>query len=364
MNNDFSLDFIYQNNYVDIIHDACKLCYKGKPEKTFNDKLKYIEDKVRLGHESVIEHSNVIILITIHKDNLDGIIEMSEIFAASRDIKYKLEYYNDKLYYLIAGNIRAYKNIFRNISNQYNKIAKILLNELYNIPKELFYDFIQNGIMSEKLFKSNNIIQEKMISGKIINDNTIKIINMDRICNIDFRIFKIINKCLFTLDDLLDLCNVTVLFKDVSRIITQQITRHRNSISQQSQRYVDEGEAYGNNPLNYTNYLPKDMKFDIDRYGKIDLDELSKEMMKIYVQLRKQGLKKEDARFYLPQNVQSSLYMTFTYKSLIHYIKVRMDSAAQHENRLLAESLYNVLHKKYAFLLGDDMFKYLEPKYK
>ena len=54
---------IYQNDHINIVHDACKLCYLGKPETTYEKRLKYIQDKVKDKHESVLEHSNVILQI-------------------------------------------------------------------------------------------------------------------------------------------------------------------------------------------------------------------------------------------------------------------------------------------------------------
>ena len=56
---------LYQNPNVRLVNDACKLCYNGKEEPTLERKLKYRENKVKEGHESVLEHSNIAEGVTI-----------------------------------------------------------------------------------------------------------------------------------------------------------------------------------------------------------------------------------------------------------------------------------------------------------
>ena len=354
---------IHQNGHIDLVHDACKLCYKGKDEKDLDGKLKYIEDKIKAGHESVIEHSNVIMLITDYGFNTN---EMIEVMEASRHIHVKSHISDDGVCnYLIGGNIRAYKNIFRNISNQNNTIAKTILKTLYYTPKEYYYDFIQAGIMEVRRFVDSEVIYEEYKPRPIYDSYTdrLTISNIDNIEEIYNKLIDYMRgEIIFSVEDILEMVTVTVFFKDMSRIITQQVTRHRNPISQQSQRYVDESKAESNNPLTFTKYKDKNSKFNIDTLGEVTLDELAESMNNIYPQLRKQGLYKEDARYFLPQGVKSSLYMTFTFKSLIHFINVRFTEEAQHEIRSVAKYLLWELESIHGDFLGD-VFTYLIPKY-
>ena len=48
----------------------------------------------------------------------------------------------------------------------------------------------------------------------------------------------------------------------------------------------------------------------------LTLTDLSKVLISVYSQLKDQGLLKEDARYFLPQNTHTNLYITFTAKSL------------------------------------------------
>lgn len=358
---------IYQNAHIDIVHDACKLCYKSKHETELEKKLKYIEDKVKLGHESVIAHSNVIVMVI--DPNNDTMEEYAEVLTAGNFLRSVFERdENGNVYYLFGGNIRAYKGLYRNIKNDDNIIAKKIMEALYRTPKEYYYDFITAGIMEERSFIDSEVLYDtlKLNSLEVINNgDKVQIINIDDIEQIMYEIEQVTYTPfkLFDYDDILDLCSITVFFKDMSRIITQMATRHFAGISQQSQRYVDESKAIVNNPLKFTDYLPINKEFDIPGMGKMTLDELGEKLTSIYSHLRQQGLKKEDARFYLPQGVKSSLYMTFTIRNLIHFLSVRLEESAQHEIRLISESILNPLEEYLKPVIGEDIFKYLIPKY-
>ena len=74
----------------------------------------------------------------------------------------------------------------------------------------------------------------------------------------------------------------------------------------------------------------------------LDSQELGNRLCKIYHQLTEQGMKKQDARSYLPSNVCTRLIMTFTYKNLFHFFNMRLDKAAQPEVRNLTNDLFDV----------------------
>ena len=133
----------------------------------------------------------------------------------------------------------------------------------------------------------------------------------------------------------------------MSRIITQQLCRHRNAITQESQRYVDYSNSCFNPP-----YIFKPGKYDPDykytiKFGgssfKMTLDELGEYMTNIYGMLtsdKNHPLMKEDARAYLPGNTQCrKIYMTFTYASLIKFLELRESKAAQAEIRMYAQNI-------------------------
>ena len=345
---------ICKNDFINIVYDACSLCYKSTRERTLKEKLEYIENKIKLGHESVIEHSNLIIMLILDKNDISIHKDLIEVMAASRHINYNIKNDDSSVYVLMGGSIRAYKNIFRNIKNGNNMVLNLIKNRLYETCKEFYYDFIQSGILNHRSFMDSEFIRIKSNGQK--SNKYYDIVNMDSINLILDGVNFITNdQDLFEIDDILDMVTVTVYFKRVSRITSQQITRHRNAISQKSQRYVDEGEGEFIHPLS------SNIEYFIDKYN-IDNKTYCSNALERYRYMRDNGVKKEDARYYLPQNINTELYVTFTLRNLIHFINLRTDIAAQAEIRNLATLLEKDVKEEYT-MLDKDISVYLLPKY-
>lgn len=346
---------LYTNDFVNIIYDACSLCYKSTKERILEERLEYIENKVKLGHESVLEHSNLIMMLVLNKDDINIHKDLIEVMTASRHINYNIKEDHNLTYVLMGGSIRAYKNIFRNIKNGNNMVLSLIKNRLYDTCKEFYYDFIISGIFNYRSFMHSELYEAKSRNQKI--NEYYNIVNMDDINIIMEKINFITNdKTLFEVDDILDMVTVTVYFKRISRITSQQLTRHRNAISQKSQRYVDEENGICIHPEEFKEDLKK--KVNIYRHN---INE--KELLQLYKSLREIGYLKEDARYYLPQNINTELYVTFTLRNLIHFINLRTDKSAQAEIRNLATLLERDIKENYNGILDEDMSVYLLPKY-
>ena len=54
---------VYKNDHITLCHKACKACWGKELETGYFDMCKFIENRVKVGHESVLEHSNVVIEI-------------------------------------------------------------------------------------------------------------------------------------------------------------------------------------------------------------------------------------------------------------------------------------------------------------
>ena len=99
------------------------------------------------------------------------------------------------------------------------------------------------------------------------------------------------------------------------------------------------------------------------------MDLLGDLMTKVYDSLVEQKVDKEDARGYLPLNVQcGKLFMTFTLRTLFMFLNLRLDTHAQSEVRGYANILSDTSNM-YAESLGlddmEDASKYYSlPKYK
>lgn len=59
----------------------------------------------------------------------------------------------------------------------------------------------------------------------------------------------------------------------------------------------------------------------------------------LYKQLLNAGVAKEVARFVLPMNTQTTMYLNGSVRSWIHYMEQRLDSHAQKEHRLVAQEI-------------------------
>ena len=100
--------------------------------------------------------------------------------------------------------------------------------------------------------------------------------------------------------DALDFATITVYFKKLSRTASHQLVRHRNAISQESQRYVDYSNAGFVNPLLEHDVANVKNKVNILGVEKeLDLDEIAKMEIDIYAQLRDHMTKKMQDLFFL-----------------------------------------------------------------
>lgn len=130
----------------------------------------------------------------------------------------------------------------------------------------------------------------------------------------------------------------TFRIKGGSRAFTHQLVRHRLcSYTQQSQRYVDESRF---------NYIePESIKNNKEAHSLfVNFMDKAKE---IYNRLQKLGIKNEDARFVLPNAVESKIVVTANFREWRHIIGLRGSPDAQWEIRKVAIEILKIL-KKYA----------------
>lgn len=121
----------------------------------------------------------------------------------------------------------------------------------------------------------------------------------------------------------------TFLVEGVSRSLTHQLARHRGaSISQESQRYVD---ATKHPSFVYPRYYTEAQKQVLAESYIRSLEE--------YETLRKSGMKKEDARFLLPNGIATRLVVSFSITELLHFLRVRCAKDAQWEIREMAHAM-------------------------
>jgi thymidylate synthase (FAD) len=120
----------------------------------------------------------------------------------------------------------------------------------------------------------------------------------------------------------------TFSIEGVSRVLTHQLIRHRiASYTQQSQRFV----AY--NTLE--KYVTPPSILEHMEAKKI-FDETLEKISETYQKLLKLGIKKEDARFILPNAAKTNIIVTMNARELRHFFNMRCCTRSQWEIREVA----------------------------
>jgi len=132
--------------------------------------------------------------------------------------------------------------------------------------------------------------------------------------------------------ELLQHLSYTFAIEKISRACSHQLVRHRVvSFSQQSQRYIT------------VKRLVEKIVVPPSIGDNEDYTTLIKEASNSYQKLVDQGVPREDARFVLPNAVETSLLMTLDGKELMHFLGLRTCNRAQWEVRELADEMLRQL---------------------
>lgn len=354
------------NDMINLTYLPSKSCYASKIAGDIETKLKYIQARVRESHESVIEHAYVCLLLSIKKDDAADFVQVANGF---RYLNVETTMDETHIYILIGGGLRAYKHLIRETLDQTNRIIFMVKDCLYSCSYQAFFiDLINGGAMRPSFIDAIDEDTVPCIPLKTSDEDRVEILNIDSIQTI----YDTVKKYGFAMEQCLSMASITILFKDMSRVITQQLTRHRNAITQESQRYVNYSNTKFNDPTKFKpeKYADKEDCYTVNALGttiSASTQHLGDELCSIYSQLVDQGMEKEDARGYLPQNNQSSkVYMTFTYRTLLQFLKLRTDSHAQAEIRQYANIIDEALRaylKDNAPSFMEDIYYYTIPRY-
>ena len=143
-----------------------------------------------------------------------------------------------------------------------------------------------------------------------------------------------------------EMAHMTVEIK-TSRAIAAQILRHRSfSFQEFSQRYSEaaEFEAYEarrqdvKNRQNSIDDLPTETK---EWFQKAQVTAANMSLW-LYQEALSRGITKEQARFLLPLATRTTLYMSGSARSWIHYLEARCDPSTQKEHRDIANECKHI----------------------
>lgn len=149
----------------------------------------------------------------------------------------------------------------------------------------------------------------------------------------------------------LEMVHVSMEIK-TTRDIARQILRHRSfSFQEYSQRYADPTKDLGfvirearlQDAKNRQNSVEVE---DSELAGEWDLKQrtLTHAAVGAYEWAIENGIAKEQARAVLPEGLtESTIIMSGSLRSWVHYCQLRMDKATQKEHRIVAEQCWEII---------------------
>jgi thymidylate synthase (FAD) len=150
-------------------------------------------------------------------------------------------------------------------------------------------------------------------------------------------------------ESIIEHASVTFEISGISRACSHQLVRHRiASYSQESQRYVDMSEPEFVVPPSVASNPEAE---EVWR-------EFEQEVVDVYRRLRTLGIRKEDARFVLPNAAATLIIVTMNFRALRHLFSVRCDPSAQWEIRLLCLEMLRQVHALAPAVFGDHYERY------
>lgn len=147
-------------------------------------------------------------------------------------------------------------------------------------------------------------------------------------------------------ESVLEHANATFRISEVSRTMTHQLVRHRlAAYTQQSQRVVNEADL-----KNYT--TPPDIQ-NSDLTVRTLFHDAMKKCFDTYDILINRGIRKQDARFVLPNACHTQIVMTCNLRNWRHVIKMRGNKHAQWEIRSVIKEILDKLNYYCPGIFGD-----------
>ena len=138
-----------------------------------------------------------------------------------------------------------------------------------------------------------------------------------------------------------------------TRDISRQIIRHRSfSFQEFSQRYAESTnfetrECRLQDQTNRQNSIETE-DHELAEWWRMAQKELIQKSKLVYQTALDHGIAKEQARAVLPEgNTETTLYMSGTLRSWIHYCKLRRSNGTQKEHMIIADQCWDVLSQHF-----------------
>lgn len=370
---------IGMNNAMHIAAQACACCWDKPIPDDYAGRAEYVAKRSRIGHTSVIEHTNHVIYMSIDTCYEEDLLSFLSFVNYLQHRAFKSSD-GTRWHLIIGGSYRGFADVYKEIDDLNNPILKAITGNLYTYANSgAFEDICKLGLMSKEQFmnvepdENFNLLAENKREEHELFD----VVGIDSISKLYTNLYNIDKDAAskVTVFDLIKFATVTIMFKNMSRTCTHQLVRHRNGITQESQRYVDYSKSCFTDPAEikpekYDNEHKYTIRFGTSAPMHLTLKEIGDAECAIYEQLRnptitgnEYALLKEDARAFLPGNVQCrKIYMTFTYRNLIKFLYLREDKAAQAEIRMYADAVGDWFRSNTEFSTKEICDTYIKPR--
>ncbi|MBI3958085.1 MAG: FAD-dependent thymidylate synthase [Chloroflexi bacterium] len=295
----------YQEN---IIEYAGRVCYRST--QRMGTAPNFISARVREGHEDIIEH----IVVTLRVLGSDEPLRWRML---NRHCEVTQE--ADGVW-VVSGNTRVWLDFLR------RGIASNALPILYTIAPSVYAEFAD---------KAERIPLTPPLAEAPVDPAILRPAGRD---GMRVTLLGYTQPMLGDTESRTHHGSATFLFEGISRACTHQLVRHRlASFSQESQRYV--GLSKGE----WRAIVPPAVAEHPEARAK--LYEAWEYLQNTYRELREMGIRKEDARFLLPNAAETRIVTTMNFAAWSHFLWLRaVDKAAQWEIRALGQRVLEMLH--------------------
>jgi thymidylate synthase (FAD) len=145
-------------------------------------------------------------------------------------------------------------------------------------------------------------------------------------------------------ESIIEHASATFEVSGISRACSHQLVRHRlASYSQESQRYVD---------MSAPEWALPPGVFD-DEEAMTIWTNFARKVQNAYQALRELGLRKEDARFVLPNAAATRILVTMNFRELLHFFRIRISRGAQWEVRDVGVRMLELIYPHAPSVFGD-----------
>lgn len=297
----------YAENVVEF---AGRVCYRSTHR--MGTAADFIADRVREGHEDIIEHLVVTLRLT---DTLEPLrwrllnrhCEVSELGGGA---------------WLVSGNTRVWLDFFR------RGIALEAVPVLYAVAPGIFAEFAGAATVDFTAAPAAQALPAETLA------------LLTPYAEGPMRVTLLGYTQPLLAEPALALHHgaATFFFEGISRTCTHQLVRHRlASFSQESQRYVDLSKG------GWKAIVPPAVAENPRAMA--ELDEFWRIAEEKYATLRQLGIRKEDARFLLPNAAETRIVTTMNFAAWSHFLWLRaVDKAAQWEIRALGQAVLRMLY--------------------